>query len=78
MAGFRDELLKYNLDILNPIIDKTVNQKLSALEKPEIKNMENTVQDFLMEFSEESSDLLNNKTMTQLHKILEKLLDKYF
>jgi len=40
VAGFRDELLKYNLDFLNPIIDKTMNQKLSALEKPEIKNME--------------------------------------
>lgn len=74
----RDELLKYNLDFLSPIIDKTVNQKLSALKKPEIRNMENRVRDFLMEFSEESSDLLDNKTMIQLHKILEKLLNNYF
>lgn len=73
----RRELLSFNLDFLSPIIDKTVNQKVFALKKPEIKNVEGKVRDFLMEFSEESSDLLDNKTMTQLHEILEKLLNKY-
>jgi len=74
----RNELLNYNLDFLSPIIDKTVNQKVSALKEPEMKDVENQVQDFLMEFSEESSDLLDNKTMVRLHEILEKLLNNYW
>ena len=74
----RAELLKLNLAFLSPIIDKTVNRKVSALKKPETKNAEVKVRDFLMEFSEESSDLLDNKTMVQIHEVLEKLLNSYW
>ena len=73
----RAELLKYNLDFLSPIIAKTVDQKISALEKPEKKGGEKKVRNFLMEFSEESSDLLGNDAINRLSKTLEKLLNKY-
>ena len=71
------ELLNYNLEFLNSIINKIIEQKISDLEKLKIKDKENKVRDFLVEFSEESVDLVDNDTMKQLHQILEKLINIY-
>ncbi len=48
------------------------------MENTEVEDKNEKVQDFLMEFSEEISDMANNKSIINLQKIIEKLLKKYF
>ena len=54
-----------------------IEQKISTLETLKIKDKEKKVRGFLVEFSEESVDLVDNDTMKQLHQILEKLIKVY-
>lgn len=72
------ELLDYNLEILKPIINTIIKQKLIASSPPEMKETEDTVRNFLMDFSQESSDFVDHETIKEQTKILEKLLTHYY
>ncbi len=72
----RESLIDYNITILNPIINLLIKEK--TLGNTEVEDKNEKVQDFLMEFSEEISDMVNNKSIIKFQKIIEKLLKKYF
>ncbi len=73
----RKNLIDYNITILNPIINLLIKEKTLGMENTEVEDKNEKVQDFLIEFSEEISDIVNNKSIINLQKIIEKLLKKY-
>ena len=74
----RKDLIDYNITILNPTINLLIKEKTLSRENIEVENKNERVQDFIMEFSEEISDMVNNESIIKLQKIIEKLLKKYF
>ena len=74
----RESLIDYNITILNPIINLLIKEKTLDMENTEVEDKNEKVQDFMMEFSEEISDMVDNKSIIKFQKIIEKLLKKYF
>ncbi len=74
----RKNLIDYNITILNPTINLLIKEKTLGMENTEVEDKNEKVQDFLIEFSEEISDMVNNESIIKLQKIIEKLLKKYF
>ena len=74
----RKDLIDYNITILNPIINLLIKEKTLGMENTEVEDKNEKVQDFLIEFSEEISEMVDNTSIVNLQKIIEKLLKKYF
>lgn len=74
----RKNLIDYNITILNPTINLLIKEKTLGMENTEVEDKNEKIQDFLIEFSEEISDMVNNESIIKFQKIIEKLLKKYF
>ena len=73
---FLKEIIEKMVKLLQPTIAKMIQQKTDALQTPLLEDKEEQIQNFLLEFSGESEGMVNNKTLTELLKILKGLLSK--
>ncbi len=75
-AQVREKLLKEIITLLEPVIAQIVQKKVASIEEPIVKNKEEQIENFLLEFSGESEGIVNDETLAELQKILKRLLSK--
>ena len=75
---FRNTLVNRGLIVLQESINSIVKQKTVSVKKTLLEDKNELIKDFLMEFSEEVSETVNNETLIEQQKILERLLKKAF
>ena len=71
----RDKLIKYNIEVLAPEIEKILKQKIGKIENPLIQDKEEKITDFIMEFSEECKGMVDNETLKEQQAVIKKLLE---
>ena len=64
------------MTLLKPYIERTVKKKINEIEKPIEIDKNEQIENFLLEFSGESEEFVDNETLNQLQKILARLLKK--
>lgn len=62
---------------MEPSITNVVKHKFDSIEQSQQKDKQELIQDLLMEFIEESTGLINDKTLKEQLKILKKILGSY-
>ncbi len=71
----RNKLIKYNIEVLRPEIEKILKQKIETMENPRIQDEEEQIKDFLLEFSGECKELVTNETLKIQQQVLRRMLD---
>lgn len=70
------DLIELNLKILEPVIHKMAQSGIKSREKPTITLNQDIIKNILMEFSEESTDLVAKDVLKEQVKLLRKSLEK--
>ncbi len=75
---FREEITENMVKLLQPAIDKMIQQKTKDLQTPILEDKEEQIKNFILEFSGECEGIINDETSVELQKILKRLLTKIF
>jgi len=70
------DLIELNFKILEPILNKMVQSTIKNKEKSTINIKEDTINNILMEFSEETAEIVSKDVLEGQLKVLRKSLEK--
>ncbi len=72
----KNSLVNRGLVVLKEAINSIIVHKTSFAEEIPVEDKNEQIEEFLIEFSEESTEMVDNETLKEQQKILERLLNK--
>ncbi|HDZ18482.1 hypothetical protein LCGC14_0748260 [marine sediment metagenome] len=72
----KHSLVNRGLLVLKEAINSMMKYKSAVTKKPLMEDKTEQIEEFLIEFSEESAEMVDNETLKEQQKILERLLNK--
>ncbi|KKM64413.1 hypothetical protein LCGC14_1501610 [marine sediment metagenome] len=72
----RGSLVNRGLTVLQEVINSMMKNNSAVIQKPLMEDKNEQIEEFLIEFSEECAEMVDNETLKELQKTLERLLNK--